>query len=188
MPHKGQKYLIDATARVLRDEPDTRVVIAGEGELQAALAQQIRHHHLEKHVILAGFRPDILSLHKAFDVFVMSSVTEGLGTSLLDAMACARPVVATRVGGIPEVVVDGETGFLGRHATLRRSPRQSSGCSRTAACARRWARPASTACSRHSVPSTWCARRSACIRAFRTAKSQAPNPKRQRTPNVQIPN
>ena len=112
VPHKGQKYLIDAVARLLRDEPDTRVVIAGEGELQAALVQQIRHHHLEKHVILAGFRPDILSLHKAFDVFVLSSVTEGLGTSLLDAMACARPVVATSVGGIPEVVVDGETGFL----------------------------------------------------------------------------
>ena len=51
-------------------------------------------------------------MHKAFDVFVMSSVTEGLGTSLLDAMACARPVVATSVGGIPEVVVDGETGLL----------------------------------------------------------------------------
>ena len=112
VPHKGQKYLIDAVARLLRDEPDTRLVIAGEGELQAALVQQIRHHHLEKHVILAGFRPDILSVHKAFDVFVMSSVTEGLGTSLLDAMACARPVVATSVGGIPEVVVDGETGFL----------------------------------------------------------------------------
>ena len=62
--------------------------------------------------MLAGFRPDVLSLHKAFDVFVMSSVTEGLGTSLLDAMACGKPVVATSVGGIPEVVVDGETGFL----------------------------------------------------------------------------
>jgi glycosyltransferase involved in cell wall biosynthesis len=54
----------------------------------------------------------VLSLHKAFDLFVMSSVTEGLGTSLLDAMAAARPVVATTAGGIPEVVVDGETGFL----------------------------------------------------------------------------
>jgi glycosyltransferase involved in cell wall biosynthesis len=112
VPHKGQKYLIDAAARLLRDAPDTRVIIAGEGELHEALAHQIKQHHLEKHVILAGFRLDVLSVHKAFDVFVMSSVTEGLGTSLLDAMACARPVVATRVGGIPEVVVDGETGFL----------------------------------------------------------------------------
>ena len=112
VPHKGQKYLIDAAARLLREAPDTRVIIAGEGELRESLAHQIKHHHLEKHVILAGFRPDVLSVHKAFDVFVMSSVTEGLGTSLLDAMACARPVIATRVGGIPEVVVDGETGLL----------------------------------------------------------------------------
>ena len=63
-------------------------------------------------MLLAGFRPDVLSLHKAFDIFVMSSVTEGLGTSLLDAMACGKPIVATRTGGIPEVVVDGETGLL----------------------------------------------------------------------------
>src|SRR5204863_8419055 len=48
----------------------------------------------------------------AFDIFVMSSITEGLGTSLLDAMAAGKPVVATTAGGIPEVVVDGETGFL----------------------------------------------------------------------------
>jgi L-malate glycosyltransferase len=54
----------------------------------------------------------VLSLHKAFDIFVMSSVTEGLGTSLLDAMACGKPIVATAAGGIPEVVRDRETGFL----------------------------------------------------------------------------
>ncbi len=74
--------------------------------------RQIREHRLEKHVLLAGFRPDVLSLHQAFDFFVMSSVTEGLGTSLLDAMAAGRAIVATRAGGIPEVVVDGVTGLL----------------------------------------------------------------------------
>ena len=110
--HKGQRHLIDAAALVVRRVPDARFVIAGEGELRAALEQQIKHLGLEKHVLLAGFRPDILSLHKAFDIFVMSSVTEGLGTSLLDAMACARPIVATRAGGIPEVVQDGVTGIL----------------------------------------------------------------------------
>ena len=92
--------------------PDARFVIAGEGELRGALERQVREHHLEKHVLLAGFRPDVLSLHKAFDLFVMSSVTEGLGTSLLDAMACGKPIVATTAGGIPEVVADGETGLL----------------------------------------------------------------------------
>jgi len=77
-----------------------------------SLEHQIKHLGLEKHVVLAGFRPDILSVHKAFDIFVMSSVTEGLGTSVLDAMACGRPVVGTRAGGIPEVIEDGVTGIL----------------------------------------------------------------------------
>lgn len=112
VPHKGQRHLIEAAALVVRRVPDARFIIAGEGELRSALERQIAEHRLEKHVMLVGFRPDILSLHKAFDIFVMSSVTEGLGTSLLDAMACGKPIVATTAGGIPEVVVDGETGLL----------------------------------------------------------------------------
>lgn len=112
VPHKGQKHLVESAALVVRDVPDARFVIAGEGELREGLERQIKERRLEKHVFLAGFRPDVLALHKAFDVFVMSSVTEGLGTSLLDAMAAGKPVVATRVGGIPEVVADGETGLL----------------------------------------------------------------------------
>ncbi len=112
VPHKGQRHLVEAARIVLPQVPDARFVIAGEGELRPALERQIKEHHLEKHVVLAGFRPDVLALHKAFDIFVMSSITEGLGTSLLDAMAAGKPVVATRAGGIPEVVVDGETGFL----------------------------------------------------------------------------
>jgi glycosyltransferase involved in cell wall biosynthesis len=112
VPHKGQRHLVDAAALVVKQVPDARVVIAGEGELRASLERQIRERHLEKHVFLAGFRPDILSVHKGFDIFVMSSVTEGLGTSLLDAMACGKPVVATTAGGMPEVVADGESGIL----------------------------------------------------------------------------
>lgn len=112
VPHKGQRYLIDAAARVVREVPDARFVIVGDGELADVLERQIRHLNLDKHVFLTGFRPDALSWHKSFDIFVMSSVTEGLGTSALDAMACGRPVVATRAGGLAEVVVDGETGLL----------------------------------------------------------------------------
>ncbi len=112
VPHKGHRHFIEAARLVLPHVPDARFVIAGEGELRPALERQIKEHHLEKHVLLAGFRLDVLSLHKAFDVFVMSSITEGLGTSLLDAMAAAKPIVATTAGGIPEVVVDGDTGFL----------------------------------------------------------------------------
>jgi glycosyltransferase involved in cell wall biosynthesis len=112
VPHKGQKYLVDAAAFVVRELPETRFLILGEGELRGALEQQVKHLHLSQHVVLAGFRADVLGVLKGLDLFVMSSVTEGLGTSLLDAMAATRPVVATRTGGIPEVVAHGETGLL----------------------------------------------------------------------------
>jgi glycosyltransferase involved in cell wall biosynthesis len=112
VPHKGQRYLIDAAHLVVREVPDARFIILGEGELRDGLERQIRDHHLEKHVLLPGFRTDVLGCIKAFDLFAMSSVTEGLGTSLLDAMACSRAIVATRTGGIPEVVDDRITGYL----------------------------------------------------------------------------
>ena len=112
VPHKGQRYLIQAAAEIMRTLPDARFVIVGAGELETTLEKQIHRLNLEKHVFLTGFRPDAISLLKSADVFVMSSVTEGLGTSVLDAMGCARPVVATRAGGLPEVVDDGLTGTL----------------------------------------------------------------------------
>jgi glycosyltransferase involved in cell wall biosynthesis len=112
VPHKGQRYLIEAASLVLRELPDARFVILGEGELRPQLEHQIHERCLDKHVILAGFRPDVMSFHRSFDLFVMSSVTEGLGTSLLDAMAASKAIVATRVGGVPDVVEDGKTGVL----------------------------------------------------------------------------
>ncbi|HIE94323.1 MAG TPA: glycosyltransferase family 1 protein [Acidobacteria bacterium] len=112
VPHKGHRYLITAAAIVIRSVPDARFVIVGEGELETKLRKQIRDLHLERHVLLAGFRPDALSLQKGFDLFALSSVTEGMGSVLLDAMAIGQATVATRAGGIPEVVVDGRTGVL----------------------------------------------------------------------------
>jgi glycosyltransferase involved in cell wall biosynthesis len=112
VPHKGQRHLIEAAHLVVRAIPDARFVVLGEGELREPLERQVRDHHLEKHVLLPGFRTDVLGCIKGFDLFAMSSVTEGLGTSLLDAMACSRAIVATRAGGIPEIVEDGATGSL----------------------------------------------------------------------------
>jgi len=112
VPHKGQRHLIEAAHIVVQKLPDVRFVILGEGELREALERLIKEYRLEKHVLLPGFRTDVLGCLKSFDLFVMSSVTEGLGTSLLDAMACSRPIVATNAGGIPEVVEDGVTGLL----------------------------------------------------------------------------
>jgi glycosyltransferase involved in cell wall biosynthesis len=112
VPHKGQRYLIEAAHLVIQKIPDARFVILGEGELREHLEHLVHEHHLEKHVLLPGFRTDVVGCIKGFDLFVMSSVTEGLGTSLLDAMACRKAIVGTRVGGIPEVVDDGRTGLL----------------------------------------------------------------------------
>ena len=112
VPHKGQRHLVDAAAALVREVPDVRVLIFGEGRLRGALARQIRDRQLQGRVVLAGFRSDVPSVLKALDLFVMSSVTEGLGTSVLDAMAAGLAVVATRAGGIPESVVDGRTGLL----------------------------------------------------------------------------
>jgi glycosyltransferase involved in cell wall biosynthesis len=112
VPQKGQHHLIDAAAIVVRAVPDSRFVICGEGELRHTLEEQIRRKHLERHVFLAGFRADVLELLKGFDLFALSSLQEGLCTSLVDAMAASKASVATRVGGVPEVVADGESGYL----------------------------------------------------------------------------
>ena len=110
--HKGQKYLVAGMPQVLKAVPDTFLIIFGEGELRAPLEKQIKHLGLEKQVRLAGFREDVLQLVKSADLFVMSSVTEGLGSTVLDAMAMRLAVVGTQAGGIPEAVVQNETGVL----------------------------------------------------------------------------
>jgi L-malate glycosyltransferase len=110
--HKGQKHLIDAMPHVLREVPDARLIIFGEGELRPQLERQIKDFGLEKHVMLAGFRVDVLQLLKTADLFVMSSITEGLGSTVLDAMAMKLAVVGTNTGGIPESVEHGRTGLL----------------------------------------------------------------------------
>lgn len=110
--HKGQKHLVAAARHVVRKLPNTRFLIIGEGDLRTALEKQIKDLGLAHHVLLTGFRPDAVGLIKTLDLFVMSSVTEGLGSVVLEAMACRRAVVGTRAGGIPEAVIDGETGLL----------------------------------------------------------------------------
>jgi len=110
--HKGQKHLLDAIPLVMQEVPDVHLVILGEGELRPALEKQVKDLHLERAVRLPGFREDVLSLVKSADLFVMSSVTEGLGSAVLDAMAMGMAVVGTRAGGIPEAVVHRSTGLL----------------------------------------------------------------------------
>jgi glycosyltransferase involved in cell wall biosynthesis len=108
--HKDQATLVEAMSLLRPRRPEARLVIAGEGELRSALEALVRQRGLEDRVAFAGFRRDLDRILPAFTIFCLSSHLEGLGTSLLDAMAFARPVVATAAGGIPEAVEDGVTG------------------------------------------------------------------------------
>ena len=110
--HKGQRYLIDAMPAVMREIPHAILLIAGEGEERRNLEARIHAQGLEKNVVLLGYRNDIGDVIRAFDLFVLSSHLEGLCTSILDAMALNIPVVATDTGGVPDAVIDGETGVL----------------------------------------------------------------------------
>jgi len=110
--HKDHATLLEAMALLRAQRPEARLVILGEGELREALEARTKALGLADRVIFAGFRRDLDRLLPAFSVFCLSSELEGLGTSLLDAMAYGLPVVATAAGGIPEVVDDGVTGRL----------------------------------------------------------------------------
>ncbi len=110
--HKGHKYLIDAT-KILKDKaPKIKIIIVGEGPLLMELTRQAKEIHVENIVFFLGFREDVQKILASLDLFVLSSHLEGMGSSIMDAMAHKLPVVATNVGGIPEVVVDGKTGLL----------------------------------------------------------------------------
>jgi glycosyltransferase involved in cell wall biosynthesis len=110
--HKGQRFLVEAAPRVLEACPRARFVIVGDGVLRPELERQARDLGVADRVLFPGFREDVPTLLRLFDVFCFPSVMEGLGTSLLDAMALGLPVVSTRAGGIPEVVRDDVDGLL----------------------------------------------------------------------------
>ncbi|MGE0711943.1 MAG: glycosyltransferase family 4 protein [Planctomycetota bacterium] len=110
--HKGQRYLLDAAPQVLAAAPRTTFVIVGDGELRADLLAHADALGIAGAVRFPGFRKDVPSLLKAMDVFVMPSHMEGLGTSVLDALAAGCPVVGTEAGGMPEILIDGETGLV----------------------------------------------------------------------------
>jgi glycosyltransferase involved in cell wall biosynthesis len=111
-PHKDQATLLSAFRQFLDSGGQGKLVILGEGELRPQLERQLRQLGLEGRAFLPGFTDEVLPKLRAADVFVMSSKTEGLGTSILDAMALARPVVATSAGGIVDAVEHEKTGLL----------------------------------------------------------------------------
>jgi glycosyltransferase involved in cell wall biosynthesis len=109
---KGHRYLLDALPQILRSYPSTVVLIAGRGDCEAALRDQARRLSIDARVRFLGLRRDVPILLDLGEVFVQPSLSEGLSIAILEAMAAARPVVTTMVGGNREVVVEGQTGLL----------------------------------------------------------------------------
>ena len=114
---KGVEDLIEAASLLMPEFPALRVWIVGEGPLRSELEQQIAARGISHMVSLLGFRDDIPEVLAEVDIVVLASLREGLPQSLTEAMIAGKPVVATPVGGIPEVVRDGETGILVRPAS-----------------------------------------------------------------------
>ena len=111
-PHKDQATFLRAIALLKGRIPGLRVAMVGEGSLEDHLKSLAKQLDIDDLVTFYGFQEDALGICKAFDYFCLSSKTEGLGTALIDAMALRIPVIATAAGGIPELVVNRETGYL----------------------------------------------------------------------------
>jgi glycosyltransferase involved in cell wall biosynthesis len=111
-PEKAFDTLIRAIQVLVKEGTDVGLVIAGDGPERVALESLIKQCGLEERVQLAGFQSDLRPFYEAMDLFVLSSLREGLPNVLLEAMAMEVPVVATQIAGIPRVITDGENGLL----------------------------------------------------------------------------
>jgi glycosyltransferase involved in cell wall biosynthesis len=112
IPRKGHQYLIEAAPGILLQHPDTRFLFFGQGPLRGELQQLCKKHNIANQVYFVGFRNDLERILPCIDLVVHPATMEGLGISLLQASAACVPIVASRVGGIPEIVHDGVNGYL----------------------------------------------------------------------------
>jgi L-malate glycosyltransferase len=112
-PHKDLFTFVDTAAIILQKRSDARfLIIGGDGGEEQAIRNYIREKKIGDKIQLTGFRKDIPEVLPGIDVFLFTSKEEGLGTSLLDALACKVPVVATNAGGAPEVIEHNKTGLV----------------------------------------------------------------------------
>jgi glycosyltransferase involved in cell wall biosynthesis len=109
---KGCEYFIDAAKIVLNSIPNTKFLIIGDGSLRSSLMKRTRRLGMKDKIIFTGWREDMPRIIPILDILVLASLNEAVGRVLLEAGAAGKPTVATVVGGIPEIIKDGQTGIL----------------------------------------------------------------------------
>ncbi|MBW2440112.1 MAG: glycosyltransferase family 4 protein [Deltaproteobacteria bacterium] len=119
LPIKGPAYLLKAMAHIWPEHPTASLVMVGKGELDVDLRAQALKINANGRIKFLGWREDIHEILPVFDLLVLPSLNEGMGRVLVEAMAAGKPVVASEVGGIPDLVKHGETGYLVRPADER---------------------------------------------------------------------
>ena len=111
-PVKGVESLIEAIPRIVASVPGARFLLIGGGGDEGALREKTGAMNVEPFVVFAGYRKDVERLYGIMDISVLTSLSEGLSLTVLESMAHGLPVVATRVGGNPEIITDGQNGYL----------------------------------------------------------------------------
>jgi glycosyltransferase involved in cell wall biosynthesis len=111
-PQKGHRYLLSAFAQVLAQVPSAVLLVIGDGPLRSELAEEARQLEIAERVHFLGQRGDVPDLLACMDVYVQSSLFEGMPNAVMEAMAAGKPVIATAIDGTKELISDGETGWL----------------------------------------------------------------------------
>lgn len=117
-PIKKFDLLVEAFSRLKPVFPNVKLIIAGDGSDRMNITKKIAEKNVHEDVMLLGERNDLQDIYKIMDIFVLPSLNEGISNTILEAMASGLPVVATRVGGNPELVDHGETGLLVSHGSI----------------------------------------------------------------------
>lgn len=112
VPIKGHRHLLEAAPEVLKGFPTARFLLVGDGPLRQALEARCRSLNISHAVIFLGEKEDVRPLLKGMTLVVLTSLNEGMGRVLLEAQAMGKPVIGTRVGGIPDIIREGETGLI----------------------------------------------------------------------------
>ena len=111
-PEKGHHYLIDAISKTNHELENITFVICGDGVNRRRLQDQAKKLHVDNKCMFVGFRRDMDKIYQAMDLFILPSLTEGLPNVILESFSYMKPVIATKVGGVPELVHNNKNGIL----------------------------------------------------------------------------